>query len=122
MPRSLMLSRTSSAIMSLFGPFILGFCLLSFQEGALRPNMPTKTAMMANRRSSNGMRLLSAWIIIINLFLLFIFISERKLWDCRLYKYSLRKKEHQKRKLHTRDQSCHLGSSGRTTCQSTSHQ
>jgi hypothetical protein len=55
-----MLSRRSSAIMSLSGRFFLGFGLLSFQEGALRPNMPTETAVMANRRSSDGMRLLSA--------------------------------------------------------------
>jgi hypothetical protein len=47
-----MLSRRSSAIMSLSGHFFLGFGLLSFQEGALRLNMPTETAVMANRRSS----------------------------------------------------------------------
>jgi hypothetical protein len=75
--------------MSLSGRFFLGFGLLSFQEGALRSNMPTETAVMANRRSSDGMRLLNAWNIIINLFLQFIFNSGRKLWDCRLYKYSL---------------------------------
>jgi hypothetical protein len=75
--------------MSLSGSFFLGFDLLSFQEGALRPNMPTKTAVMANRRPSDGMRLLNAWNIIINLFLLFIFNSGRKLWDYRLHKYSL---------------------------------
>jgi hypothetical protein len=75
--------------MSLSGRFFLGFSVLSFQEGALRPNMPTKTAVMANRRSSDGMRLLSAWNIIIDLFFLFIFNSGRKLWDCRLHKYSL---------------------------------
>jgi hypothetical protein len=74
-----MLSRRSSAIMSLSGSFFLGFGHLSFQEGALRPNMPTKTAV----------RLLSAWNIIIDLFLLFIFNSGRKLWDCRFHKYSL---------------------------------
>jgi hypothetical protein len=84
-----MLSRRSSAIISLSRSFFLGFGLLSFQEGALRPNMPTETAVMANRRSYDGMRLLSSWNIIINLFLLFIFNSERKLWDCRLHKYSL---------------------------------
>jgi hypothetical protein len=89
MPGSLMLSHRSSAIMSLSGRFFLGFGLLSFQEGALRSNMPTETAVMANRRSSDGMRLLNAWNIIINLFLQFIFNSGRKLWDCRLYKYSL---------------------------------
>jgi hypothetical protein len=75
--------------MSISGPFFLGFGLLSFQEGELRPNMPTKTAMMASRRSSDGMRLLSAWNIIIDLFFLFIFNNGRKLWDCRLHKYSL---------------------------------
>jgi hypothetical protein len=45
--------------------------------------------VMANRRSSDGMRLLSAWNIIIDLFLLFIFNNGRKLWDCRFHKYSL---------------------------------
>jgi len=89
MPRSLMLSQRSSAIMNLSGRFFLGFGLLSFHEGALRPNVPTETAVMANRRSFDGMRLLNAWNIIINLFLLFIFNSGRKLWDCRLHKYSL---------------------------------
>jgi hypothetical protein len=89
MPRSLTLSRRNSAIMSLFGRFFLGFGLLSFQEGALRPNMPTVTTVMENMRSSDGMRLLSAWNIIIDLFLLFIFNSGRKLWDSRLHKYSL---------------------------------
>jgi hypothetical protein len=84
-----MLSCRYSAIMSLSGRVFLGFGLLSFQEGALRPNMPTETAVIANRRSSDGMRLLSAWNIIIDLFLLFIFNSGRKLWDCRLHKYSL---------------------------------
>jgi hypothetical protein len=79
MPRSLMLSRRSSAIMSLSGRFFLGFGLLGFQEGALRPNMPTETGVMANRRSPDGMRLLSAWNIIIDLFLLFIFNSGGKL-------------------------------------------
>jgi hypothetical protein len=89
MLRCLMLSRRSSAIMSLSWLIYLGFGLLSFQEGALRPNMPTETAVMANMRSSDGMRLLSAWNIIINLFLLFIFNNWRKLWDCRGHKYSL---------------------------------
>jgi hypothetical protein len=112
MPWSLMLRCRSSAIMNLSGHFFLDSGLLCFQEGALRPNMPTETAMMVNRRSSDGMRLLSTWNIIIDIFLLFIFSSGRKLWDCRFHKQSLRKNEHQKRKLHTRDQSCHLGSSG----------
>jgi hypothetical protein len=89
MPRSLMLSRRSSAIRSLFGCFFLGFGLLHFQEGALRPNMPNETAVMANRRSPNGMRLLSSWNIIIDLFLLFIYNSGGKLWDCRFHKHSL---------------------------------
>jgi hypothetical protein len=83
------MSRRSSAIMSLSVHFFLGFGLLCFQEGALRTNMPTKTAMMANRRSSDGMRLLSAWNIIIDLVLSFIFNSRRRLWDCRFYKHSL---------------------------------
>jgi hypothetical protein len=64
--------------MSLSGRFFFGFGLLSFQEGALRPNMPTETAVMANRRSSDGMRLLSAWNIIIDHLILFIFNSGRK--------------------------------------------
>jgi hypothetical protein len=83
MPRSLMLNCRYSAILSLSRHFFLGFGLLCFQEGALRPYMPTETAVMKNRRSSDGMRLLSAWNIIIDLFLLFIFNDWRKLWDCR---------------------------------------
>jgi len=55
-----MLSHRSSAIMSLIGRFLFGFGLLCFQEGALRPNMTTETAVMANRRSFDGMRMLSA--------------------------------------------------------------
>jgi hypothetical protein len=89
MPWSLMLSRRSSAIMSLSGHFFLGFGLLCFQEGALRANMPTETTVMENGRSSNGMRLLNAWNIIVDLFLLFIFNSGRRLWDCRFHKHSL---------------------------------
>jgi hypothetical protein len=89
MPWIPMLSRRSSAIMSLFGHFFLGFGLLCFQERALRANMPTETAVMANGRSSDGMRLLSVWNIIVDLFLLFIFNSGRKLWDCRFHKHSL---------------------------------
>jgi hypothetical protein len=84
-----MLSCRSSAIMSLSGCFYLGFGLLSVQEGALRLNMPTETVVMENRRFSDGMRLLSAWNFIIDLFLMFIFNSGRKLWDCRFHKYSL---------------------------------
>jgi hypothetical protein len=84
-----MLSCRSSAIMTLSGRFFLGFGLLRFQEGALRPNMPTEIAVMENRRSPNGMRLLSAWNIIIDLFLMFIFNSGGKLWDCRFHKHSL---------------------------------
>jgi hypothetical protein len=87
MPWSLMLNRRSSAIMSLSGHFFLG--LLCFQEGALRANMPTETTVMANGRSSDGMRLLSAWTITVDLFLLFIFNSGRRLWDCRFHKHSL---------------------------------
>jgi len=75
MPWSPMLNRRSSAIMSLSGHF--------FQERALRANMPTETAVMANGRYSDGMRLLNAWNIIVDLFLLFIFNSGRRLWDCR---------------------------------------
>jgi hypothetical protein len=84
-----MLSHRSSAIMSLFGHFLFGLGLLCLQEGALRPNMPTETAVMANGRSSNGMRLPGAWNIIIDLFLLFIFNNWRKLCDCRRHKHSL---------------------------------
>jgi hypothetical protein len=84
-----MLDYRSSAIMSLSGHFFLSFGLLCFQEGALRANKPTETAVMANGRSSDGMRLLSAWNIIVDLFLLFIFNSGRRLWDCRFYKHSL---------------------------------
>jgi hypothetical protein len=69
MPRSLMLSCRYSAILSLSRHFFLGFGLLCFQEGALRPYMPIETAVMANRRSSDGMRRLSAWNIIIDLYL-----------------------------------------------------
>jgi hypothetical protein len=79
MPWSLMLDYRSSAIMSSFGHFFLGFGLLCFQEGALRANMPTETAVMANGRSSDGIRLLNAWNIIVDLFLLFIFNSGRRL-------------------------------------------
>jgi hypothetical protein len=88
MPRSLKLSPRSSAIISLSGRFFLSFGLLSFQEGALRLNMPTETPVVANRRSSDGMKLLSAWNII-KLFLMLIFNRGRKLWDCRLHKYNL---------------------------------
>jgi hypothetical protein len=66
----MVLGRMHDAIMSLSRHFFLGFGLLCFQKGALRPNMPTETAVMANRRSSDGMRLLGAWNIIIDLFLL----------------------------------------------------
>jgi hypothetical protein len=52
MPWSPMLSRRSSAIMSLSGHFFLGFGILCFQERALMVNMPTETAVMANGRSS----------------------------------------------------------------------
>jgi hypothetical protein len=82
MPSSLMLRCRYSAIMSLSWHFFLGFGLLRFQEGALRPYMPTETVVMANRRSYDGMRLLGAWNIIIDLFLLFFFNNWRKLWDC----------------------------------------
>jgi hypothetical protein len=74
-----MLSHRSSAIMSLSGHLLLGFGFLYFQERALRANMPTETAVMAYRRSSDGMRLLSAWNITIDLVLPFIFNSGRRL-------------------------------------------
>jgi len=76
-----MLSHRSSAIMSLSGYLLFGFGFgfLCFQERSLRANMPTETAMMANRRSSDGMRLLSAWNITIDLVLPFIFNSGRRL-------------------------------------------
>jgi hypothetical protein len=45
--------------------------------------------MMAYRRSSDGIRLLTAWNIIINLVLPFIFSSGRRLWDCRFHKNSI---------------------------------
>jgi hypothetical protein len=51
--------------------------------------MPTETAVMAYRRSSDGMRLLSARNITIDLVLPFIFNSGRRLLDCRLHKHSL---------------------------------
>jgi hypothetical protein len=90
MPRSLMLSCCRySAILSLSRHFFLGFSLLCFQEGALRPYMSTESTMMAHRRSSDGMRLLSAWNIISDLFLLFIFNRWWKIWDCRRHKHSL---------------------------------
>jgi hypothetical protein len=38
---------------------------------------------MAFRRYFDGMRLLSAWNIIIDLVLPFLFRSGRRLWDCR---------------------------------------
>jgi len=44
---------------------------------------------MGYGRFSDGMRLLSAWNIIIDLVFPFIFSSARRLWDCRFYKYSL---------------------------------
>jgi hypothetical protein len=75
MPRSLMLNCRYSAILSLSRHSFLGFGLLCFQKGALRPYMPTETAVMANRRSSDGMRLLSAWNIIIDLFLFLSLIT-----------------------------------------------
>jgi hypothetical protein len=67
--------------MSLFGHFFLGLGLglLCFQKGALRTNMPTETAVVAYRRSSDEMRLLSAWNIIVDLVFPFIFNSGRRL-------------------------------------------
>jgi hypothetical protein len=55
-----MLGQRSSAMISLSGHFFLGLCLLCFKERALGLDMPTQTAVMAYRRSSDGMRLLSA--------------------------------------------------------------
>jgi hypothetical protein len=45
--------------------------------------------MMVNERSFDGIRLLSAWNIIVDLVLPFIFNSGRRLWDCRFHKHSL---------------------------------
>jgi hypothetical protein len=88
-PWSLMLGQRSCAIISLSGHFFLGLRLLCFKEGALGLDMPTQTAVVAYRSSSNGMRLLSAWNIIINLVLPFIFNNVGRLWDCRFDKYRL---------------------------------
>jgi purine-cytosine permease-like protein len=55
-----MLSLRSSVVISLSGHFFLGLYLLCFKEGALGSDMPTQTAVMAYRRSFDGMRLLSA--------------------------------------------------------------
>jgi hypothetical protein len=88
-PWSLELGRRSSAMISLLGHIFLGLGFLSLQEGALRTNMPTYTTVMAYGRSSNEMRLLSAWNIIVDLVLPFIFNNGRRLWDCRFHKYSL---------------------------------
>jgi hypothetical protein len=44
---------------------------------------------MAYESSSEGMRLLGAWNITIELVLPFIFSSGRRLWDCRFHKNSL---------------------------------
>jgi hypothetical protein len=76
---SLMLSRRSSAVMSLSGHFLLDFGFFYFQERALKVNMPTEAAVMAYRRSSKGMRHLSAWNITIDLVLPFILNSGRRL-------------------------------------------
>jgi hypothetical protein len=77
-------------MISLSGHFFRSLRLLCFKEGALGSDMPTQTAVMAYRRSSDGMRLLSAWNIIINLVLPFIFNNEGRLWNCRFHKYNLR--------------------------------
>jgi len=76
-------------MISLFGHFFLGLRLLFLKGGALGSDMPTQTAVVAYRRSSDGMRLLSAWYIIINLVLPFLFSNGGRLWDCRFDKYSL---------------------------------
>jgi hypothetical protein len=88
-PWSLMLGQRSSVMISLSRHFFLGLHLLYFKEGALGLDIPTQTAVMAYRRSFVGMRLLSAWNIIINLVLPFIFSNRGRLWDCRFHKYNL---------------------------------
>jgi len=88
-PWSLMLGQKSSAMISLYRHFFLGLRLLCFKEGALGSNMPTQTTLVAYRRSFDGMRLLSAWNIIINLVLPFIFSNGGRFWDCRFDKCSL---------------------------------
>jgi hypothetical protein len=45
--------------------------------------------VVAYKRSFDGKSLLSAWNIIINLVLPFIFSNGERLWDCRFDKYSL---------------------------------
>jgi hypothetical protein len=47
-------------MISLSGYFFLGLRFLCFKEGALGSDMPTQTVVVAYRRSSDGMRLLSA--------------------------------------------------------------
>jgi hypothetical protein len=86
---SLMLGQRSNAMISWSGYFFLDLRFLCFKEGALGLDMPTQTVVVAYRRSSDGMRLLSAWYIIINLVLPFIFSNGGRLWDCRFDKYSL---------------------------------
>jgi hypothetical protein len=66
-------------MISLSRHFFLGLRLLCFKEGVLGSDIPTQTALMAYRRSSDGMRLLSAWNIIINLVLPFIFSNGGRL-------------------------------------------
>jgi hypothetical protein len=56
-----MLGQRSNAMISWSGHFFLGLRFLCFKEGALGSDMPTQTAVVAYRRSSDGMRLLSAW-------------------------------------------------------------
>jgi hypothetical protein len=55
-----MLGHRSSAMISLYGHFFLGLGFLCSQEGALWTDMPPLIAVMAYRRSSDAMRLLSA--------------------------------------------------------------
>jgi hypothetical protein len=76
-------------MISLSGHFFLGLHLLCFKEGALGSDMLTQTPVVGYRRSSDGMSLLSAWNIIIDLVLSFIFSNGGRLWDCRFDKYSL---------------------------------
>jgi hypothetical protein len=52
-----MLGQRSSAMISLSGHFFLVLRLLCFKEGALGSDMPTQTAVMAYRRSSDEISL-----------------------------------------------------------------
>jgi hypothetical protein len=84
-----MQGQRSSAMISLSWHFLLGLRLLFFKEGALGSDIPTQTAVGAYKRSSYAMRLLSAWNIITDLVLPFVFSNGGRFWDCRYDKYSL---------------------------------